>query len=47
MLFRSEGKSPNRGQGSLKFDYFGMVERLEEAKADWEAKHGMAAKSRF
>ena len=46
-LYPDEGKSPNRGQGSLKFDYFGMVERLEEAKADWEAKHGMAANSRF
>lgn len=25
-----------RGKGILKFDYFGMVERLEKAKAEWE-----------
>ena len=42
LLYPVEGKCPNRGQGSLKFDYFGMVERLEQAKADWEAKHGEA-----
>mmetsp|Transcript_14315 Transcript_14315/g.34611 ORF Transcript_14315/g.34611 Transcript_14315/m.34611 type:complete len:337 (+) Transcript_14315:76-1086(+) len=27
----------NRGQGSLKFDWYGMVERLEKAKAEFEA----------
>ena len=42
LLYPVEGKCPNRGYGSLKFDYFGMVERLEHTKADWEAKHGGA-----
>jgi len=27
----------NRGQGTLKFDFFGMVERLEAAKTEFEA----------
>lgn len=27
----------NRGQGNLKFDFFGMVERLEAAKKEYEA----------
>jgi len=39
-LYPDEGKSPNRGEGNLKFDYYGMVERLEQASAAWEAKHG-------
>lgn len=28
----------NRGQGSLTFDWYGMVERLEKAKKEFEAK---------
>ena len=38
-----EGSCPNRGEGTLKFDYFGMVERLEAAVADFE-KNGGAKK---
>lgn len=30
---------PNRGKGSLKFDFFGMVDRLKEAKEEYEATH--------
>lgn len=40
--YPEEGKCPNRGKGSLKFDYFGMMERLENQKADyikWKADH--------
>jgi len=35
--YPQESLCPNRGKGSLKFDYFGMVERLEQAKKDFEA----------
>jgi hypothetical protein len=38
--YPEEGKCPNRGQGSLKFDYFGMMERLAKAKEEfleWKA----------
>ena len=35
--------SPNRGQGTLKFDYYGMVERLQEAKREFEAKQEFEA----
>jgi len=38
-----EGSCPIRGEGTLKFDYFGMVERLEAAVADFE-KNGGAKK---
>mmetsp|Transcript_22653 Transcript_22653/g.38516 ORF Transcript_22653/g.38516 Transcript_22653/m.38516 type:complete len:336 (-) Transcript_22653:138-1145(-) len=34
-LYPEESKCPNRGEGLLKFDYFGMVERLEQAKKDF------------
>ena len=30
--YPEESKCPNRGQGTLKFDYFGMLERLEQDK---------------
>lgn len=33
--YPEESKCPNRGEGTLKFDYFGMVERLEKSKADY------------
>jgi len=36
-FYPDEGYCPNRGEGTLKFDYFGMVERLEKVKAEWEA----------
>lgn len=31
-FYPEESKCPNRGKGNLKFDYFGMIERLEVAK---------------
>jgi hypothetical protein len=34
-FYPEESKCPNRGEGSLKFDYFGMVERLQVAKEEW------------
>mmetsp|Transcript_42135 Transcript_42135/g.59177 ORF Transcript_42135/g.59177 Transcript_42135/m.59177 type:complete len:337 (-) Transcript_42135:167-1177(-) len=37
-FFPEESKCPNRGEGTLKFDYFGMVERLQKAKADFQAQ---------
>ncbi len=33
--YPEEGKCSNRGKGSLKFDYFGMMERLAQQKADY------------
>lgn len=36
--YPEESSCPNRGQGSLKFDYFGMCERLEAAVKNFEAK---------
>jgi hypothetical protein len=33
--YPEESKCPNRGKGTLKFDYHGMVERLEKSKADF------------
>lgn len=35
-MYPEESKCPNRGEGLLKFDYFGMVERLAKAKDDFE-----------
>mmetsp|Transcript_34384 Transcript_34384/g.74603 ORF Transcript_34384/g.74603 Transcript_34384/m.74603 type:complete len:363 (-) Transcript_34384:413-1501(-) len=35
-----EGSCPNRGEGCLKFDYHGMVERLEAAVREFEANGG-------
>ncbi|KAL7510071.1 hypothetical protein ACHAXN_007022 [Cyclotella atomus] len=37
-LYPEESYSKNQGQGCLKFDYFGMVERLKESAKEWEAK---------
>ena len=37
-LYPEEGKCPNRGEGTLKFDYFGMVERLEKQKEEFLQK---------
>lgn len=34
--YPEESKCPNRGQGTLKFDYYGMVERLAEQKTEYE-----------
>lgn len=34
--FPEESYCENRGKGTLKFDYFGMVDRLEKAKAEFE-----------
>jgi hypothetical protein len=35
-LYPEESYAENRGKGTLKFDYFGMVERLEKAKKEFE-----------
>ena len=35
-LYPEEYYSENRGQGCLKFDYFGMVERLQASAKEWE-----------
>lgn len=35
--YPDESKCPNRGEGSLKFDYFGMVKRLDAAKQEYLA----------
>jgi len=37
--YPEETVCPNRGKGSLKFDFFGMVDRLEKAQKDYEAKN--------
>lgn len=42
-LYPEESKCPNRGQGSLKFDYYGMTKRLDAAKEEymkWKAAGG-------
>jgi len=39
-FYPKEGSCPNRGEGTLKFDYFGMVERLEAAVAAFEKNGG-------
>lgn len=36
--YPDESKCPNRGEGTLKFDYFGMVKRLDEAKKEYMSK---------
>ena len=36
-LYPEEYYCKNQGQGNLKFDFYGMVERLEKAKAEYEA----------
>lgn len=35
-FYPEESKCPNRGEGTLKFDYFGMLERLKEKKDEYE-----------
>jgi len=43
--YPDEGYCPNRGKGTLKFDYFGMVERLEKQKEEyleWKKEQGDA-----
>ena len=42
-LFPDEGKCPNRGEGTLKFDYYGMVERLKAEKEAFEKANPPAA----
>jgi hypothetical protein len=37
--YPDESKCPNRGQGTLKFDYFGMLERLAKQKEEYEKLH--------
>lgn len=37
-FYPEESASTNKGQGTLKFDYFGMVERLQKAGKEWEAQ---------
>jgi hypothetical protein len=36
-FYPEESYCENRGQGNLKFDWYGMVDRLEKAKAEFEA----------
>lgn len=43
-FYPDEGKCPNRGEGTLKFDYFGMVERLMKEKEEYEKNHPQPAK---
>lgn len=38
-FYPDESYCPNRGEGNLKFDYFGMCERLQKAKDEWVAKN--------
>lgn len=35
-FYPEESRCPNRGEGTLKFDYFGMVERLKKQKEEYE-----------
>lgn len=42
-FYPDEGKCANRGQGNLKFDYFGMKERLQKAKEELEANKADAS----
>mmetsp|Transcript_15418 Transcript_15418/g.24977 ORF Transcript_15418/g.24977 Transcript_15418/m.24977 type:complete len:344 (+) Transcript_15418:84-1115(+) len=37
--YPDESYCPNRGEGTLKFDWYGMVERLEKAKKEFEANN--------
>jgi len=36
-LYPDQSYAPNRGQGTLKFDYFGMVERLQKESNKFQA----------
>jgi CRAL/TRIO domain len=42
-FYPEESKCPNRGKGTLKFDYFGMIERLKMQKEEYEQKKLEAA----
>lgn len=35
-FYPEEAYSKNKGQGTLKFDYFGMIERLQASAKEWE-----------
>lgn len=35
-MYPEEGYSKNQGQGLLKFDFYGMVDRLKESSKEWE-----------
>lgn len=37
-LYPEEAYSKPQGQGTLKFDYFGMIERLQASAREWEEK---------
>jgi len=37
-FYPEEGYSKNKGQGTLKFDYFGMVDRLQASSKEWEER---------
>lgn len=37
-LYPEEAYSKPQGQGTLKFDYFGMIERLQASAKEWEEK---------
>merc|ERR1719491_540527 len=36
-LYPEEYYCPNRGEGTLKFDYYGMIERLKEQRKEYDA----------
>lgn len=38
-FYPEESKCPNRGEGTLKFDYFGMLDRLKQQKEAFEKAH--------
>merc|ERR1711966_295777 len=40
-FYPEEGYSKNKGKGTLKFDYFGMIERLQATAKEWEATQKM------
>lgn len=37
--YPDEGCCPNRGEGNLKFDYYGMIERMEKDKEEYRKNH--------
>lgn len=40
--YPEERKCTNRGTGTLKFDFYGMMERLEQAKGEFEKQQALA-----
>jgi len=44
-FYPEESKCPNRGEGTLKFDYYGMVERLQKQNEDFENRRPGAAEN--